>query len=97
MPDHRHHHRPHRRPTQGHAAGLGGARDADASAPLPITGQPTAELLANGELLVYPGAPHGLYVTEKDRLNTDVLNFLDNTRNASALNRQPLPGQPARY
>jgi len=71
--------------------------DADTSAPLPITGQPTAELLANGELLVYPGAPHGLYVTEKDRLNTDVLNFLDNTRNASALNRQPLPGQPARY
>lgn len=63
--------------------------DADASAPLPITGQPTAELLADADLLVYPGAPHGLYVTEKDRLNADVLTFLDNTRNASSTDKQP--------
>jgi non-heme chloroperoxidase len=34
--------------------------DADASAPLTVTGQPTAELLSHGRLLVYPGAARPL-------------------------------------
>jgi pimeloyl-ACP methyl ester carboxylesterase len=50
--------------------------DADESAPLEITGRPTAALIPHGRLLVYPGAPHGLYVTHRDRLNKDLLAFL---------------------
>jgi non-heme chloroperoxidase len=49
--------------------------DADVSAPIELTGRPTAELLPNARLLVYEGAPHGLYVTEKDRLTRDLLAF----------------------
>jgi hypothetical protein len=32
-------------------------------------------LLPNSRLEVYLGAPHGLYVTEKDRLNKELLAF----------------------
>lgn len=49
--------------------------DADVSAPVDLTGRPTAALLPNGRLLVYPGAPHGLYVTERDRITNDLLEF----------------------
>jgi non-heme chloroperoxidase len=49
--------------------------DADASAPIDLTGRPTAALLPSSSLEVYAGAPHGLYVTEKDRLNKDLLAF----------------------
>ncbi|HEY4421254.1 MAG TPA: alpha/beta hydrolase [Pseudonocardia sp.] len=49
--------------------------DADASAPIDFTGRPTAALLPNSRLEVYLGAPHGLYVTEKDRLNKELLAF----------------------
>ncbi|MBO0690802.1 MAG: alpha/beta hydrolase [Candidatus Dormibacteraeota bacterium] len=50
--------------------------DADASAPLEITGRPTAALLPDGELKVYPDTGHGLYVSEHDRVNADVLAFI---------------------
>ena len=46
--------------------------DADASAPLPITGARTAELIPGAQLVVYEGAPHGLYLTHRDRLNADL-------------------------
>ena len=54
--------------------------DADVSAPLPLTGEPTAKLLPNCRFLVYEGAPHGLYVTERERLNADILAFLEQPR-----------------
>ena len=50
--------------------------DADASAPLALTAQPTAALLSRAELLVYPGAGHGLYVSHRQRLSADLLAFL---------------------
>lgn len=50
--------------------------DADASAPVDITGRPTAALLPDARLEVYPGAPHGFYVTERERLAKDLLGFL---------------------
>lgn len=49
---------------------------ADASAPIDITGRPTAALLADARFEIYPGAPHGLYVTERNRLATDLLDFV---------------------
>jgi non-heme chloroperoxidase len=50
-----------------------GARDVQA--PLPICGQQTAELLPQGELIVYENAAHGLFMTHADRFNADVLAF----------------------
>jgi pimeloyl-ACP methyl ester carboxylesterase len=50
--------------------------DADASAPIDLTGRPTAQLLPDARFELYPGAPHGLYVTERERLARDLLGFL---------------------
>lgn len=50
--------------------------DADESAPLPITGKPSAELVPGSELVVYPGGPHGLYVSHRERFTEDLLRFL---------------------
>ncbi len=49
--------------------------DKDASAPLAITGQRLAAGIRGAELKVYPGAPHGLFVTHMDRLNADLEAF----------------------
>jgi len=37
--------------------------DVDLSTPLPLTGQPTAALIKDAALKVYPGGPHGLMFT----------------------------------
>lgn len=50
--------------------------DNDASAPLELTGRPTATLMKNARLVVYEGAPHGLIFTRVDRLHQDLLTFL---------------------
>ncbi|MDD7941731.1 alpha/beta hydrolase [Actinomycetospora lutea] len=50
--------------------------DADASAPFEITGRPTAELLPKARLRLYPGGPHGLYVTAKEAVTADLLDFI---------------------
>lgn len=50
--------------------------DADASAPLELTGRPSTALLPDARLVVYPGAPHGLYVSHAERLTDDMLDFL---------------------
>jgi pimeloyl-ACP methyl ester carboxylesterase len=51
--------------------------DADASAPLALTGARTAALIPNCRLIVYENAPHGLYLTHRDRLNRDLLTFVE--------------------
>jgi non-heme chloroperoxidase len=50
--------------------------DRDRSAPVELTGKPSAELIPNCRLLVYPGAPHGLMFTHMDQLNDDMLRFM---------------------
>ena len=50
--------------------------DADESAPLPVTGKPSAELVAGAEQVVYPGGPHGLYVSHRERFTEDLLRFI---------------------
>jgi non-heme chloroperoxidase len=50
--------------------------DADASAPLPLTGARTADIIPNCRLLVYDNAPHGLYLTHRERVNRDLLAFI---------------------
>jgi len=50
--------------------------DHDRSAPLELTGKPSAALIPGARLLVYPGAPHGLMFTHMDELNADLLQFM---------------------
>jgi pimeloyl-ACP methyl ester carboxylesterase len=50
--------------------------DMDASAPLSLTGARAARLIQNCKLIVYPGAPHALILTHKDRFIADLLEFV---------------------
>jgi pimeloyl-ACP methyl ester carboxylesterase len=51
--------------------------DLDASAPIELTGRKTAALIANSQLLVYEGSGHGLYAADHERLNSDMLAFIE--------------------
>ncbi len=50
--------------------------DDDKTVPLESSGEQTANLLPNAHYIVYAGAPHGLFFTEKDRLTADLLSFV---------------------
>jgi non-heme chloroperoxidase len=50
--------------------------DDDKTVPIEASGEQTAQLMPNAQYVVYGGAPHGLFVTEKDRLNQDLANFI---------------------
>jgi non-heme chloroperoxidase len=51
--------------------------DADVSAPLALTGSRTAALIPGARLTVYENAPHALYLTHRERLNRDLIGFID--------------------
>jgi non-heme chloroperoxidase len=48
----------------------------DQIVPIEAAGRASAKLVKGAKLIVYPGAPHGLIETHKDRLNQDLLNFI---------------------
>jgi pimeloyl-ACP methyl ester carboxylesterase len=50
--------------------------DADVSAPIELTGRRTAQLIAGCRFELYPGAPHGFFVTHREQLNRDLLEFI---------------------
>ncbi|UDY36959.1 alpha/beta fold hydrolase [Dermatobacter hominis] len=50
--------------------------DDDQVVPFEVGGQRSAAAIADSTLLVYPGAPHGVTDTHRDRLNADLLAFL---------------------
>ncbi len=50
--------------------------DNDQTVPLDVSGRETKRLIPGSEMHVYPGAPHGLFVTEKNRLNADLSAFI---------------------
>lgn len=50
--------------------------DADKTVPIKSTAQETSRLLPDAQYIVYEGAPHGLYFTEKDKLNKDLSDFI---------------------
>ena len=50
--------------------------DDDQIVPIDISARASAALIKDARLIVYPGAPHGLTDTHKDRLNQDLLAFL---------------------
>ena len=50
--------------------------DDDQIVPIGAAGLASAKLVKNTKLIVYPGAPHGLTDTHKDRFNADLLAFI---------------------
>ncbi len=50
--------------------------DDDQVVPIDAAGRATAKLVRTAKLIVYPGAPHGLTDTHKDRFNADLLAFI---------------------
>jgi non-heme chloroperoxidase len=49
--------------------------DADKIVPV-SAGNRTSELLPHATYIVYEGAPHGLFITDKERLNADLIHFI---------------------
>jgi pimeloyl-ACP methyl ester carboxylesterase len=50
--------------------------DDDKTVPIESSGELTANALPNAQYIVYEGAPHGLFYTEKDRLTEDLIAFV---------------------
>jgi non-heme chloroperoxidase len=50
--------------------------DDDQIVPIDNSARMSAKLVKNATLKVYPGAPHGMCTTEADRVNADLLEFL---------------------
>jgi non-heme chloroperoxidase len=46
--------------------------DSDKTVPIEASGKRTAKSIAGAKSIVYSGAPHGLFYTERDRLNADL-------------------------
>src|SRR5215207_2049870 len=58
--------------------------DCDASAPIELTGQKTAELIPGSRLLIYEGSGHGLYAADHKCVNADILEFIHGQRALAA-------------
>jgi non-heme chloroperoxidase len=50
--------------------------DDDQIVPIADSALLSSKIVADAELKVYPGAPHGLTLTHKDQFNTDLLEFI---------------------
>ena len=50
--------------------------DDDQIVPIGNSAHLSAKLIPNATLKVYPGAPHGMCSTEKDKVNADLLAFI---------------------
>jgi len=44
--------------------------------PIGASAQMASKIVKNAKLKVYPGAPHGMCTTLKDRVNADLLEFI---------------------
>lgn len=54
----------------------------DKTVPIETTARPAAKAIPHAQLIEYDGAPHGLFVTHKERLTQDLLGFLGEYNNA---------------
>ncbi|HZV97388.1 MAG TPA: alpha/beta hydrolase [Methylophilaceae bacterium] len=68
--------------------------DDDKTVPIAASGDRTAELLSHADYKVYEGAPHGLFITHKDLLNRDLVEFL-NAGQGQYANWRLQPGESA--
>jgi len=51
--------------------------DADKVVPIDASSDLTAEYLPNADYHIYEGAPHGLFITDKEMLNEDLIQFIN--------------------
>jgi non-heme chloroperoxidase len=51
--------------------------NSDKIVPIEATGDHAARLIRDAKYIVYEDAPHGLFITEKEQLNADLLEFID--------------------
>ena len=51
----------------------------DQTVPIDPTGKESAKLIPNNIFIIYDGAPHGLWYTERERLNGDLVAFINGT------------------
>lgn len=51
--------------------------DSDKNVPVEVSSLKAAKLVLNNRYLIYEGAPHGLFFTHKERLNKDLIDFLN--------------------
>ena len=58
--------------------------DDDQIVPIGISGLRTAEIVKDATLKVYPGFPHGMCQTQKDVINADLLEFIQQPQQSSA-------------
>jgi non-heme chloroperoxidase len=58
--------------------------DDDQIVPIGASGLMSAKLVKGAKLIVYPGAPHGLADTHKDKLNADLLEFAKSPSKSAA-------------
>ncbi|MBC7425377.1 MAG: alpha/beta hydrolase [Bacteroidia bacterium] len=50
--------------------------DSDKTVPIEISSEKTVKLIKNSTLIIYEGEPHGIFVTQKERLNQDLIDFI---------------------
>jgi len=50
--------------------------DADKIVPINISSDISSKLIATSQYIVYEGAPHGLFITDAEKLNQDLVQFL---------------------
>jgi non-heme chloroperoxidase len=50
--------------------------DADKTVPIEATGDESSKLIPQSTYIRYPDAPHGLFITHKEKLNKDLIEFI---------------------
>ncbi len=56
--------------------------DSDKIVPVEVSSDKTASMIPGSQYLIYKGAPHGLFLTHRDQLNHDLVNFVQGSSNA---------------
>jgi len=51
--------------------------ESDKIVPIKVSSDITSDMLPGAEYIVYEGAPHGLFVTQKERLNENLIQFIN--------------------
>jgi len=70
--------------------------DADKTVPLANSAEQAVKHVPNAQLVVYDGEPHGLNVTAKDRLNRDILTFVNGQAVQEDFDSDEIEAQPVR-
>ena len=50
--------------------------ESDKTVPIKAAGEESAKMIKGAQFIIYEGAPHGLFYTEKERLNQDLVDFI---------------------